>query len=115
MGIPTLDIITDRNDLDDQLYGTFARRHVAQAINAGLTILYWEIGPRIRQDILEEKRAAYGAEILQTLSAKLTVEFGRWFSQRNLASMVRFAQVFSDEKIVATLSQQLGWTHFNLN
>ncbi|MFH1934666.1 MAG: DUF1016 N-terminal domain-containing protein [Pseudomonadota bacterium] len=71
MGIPTLDIITDRNDLDNQLYGTFARRQVAQAINAGLTILYWEIGPRIRQDILEEKRAPYGKEIVSSLRRQL--------------------------------------------
>ena len=28
------------------------RRQVAQAVNAGLTMLYWEIGRRIRQDIL---------------------------------------------------------------
>jgi len=45
-----------------------ARRQVAQAINAGFTMLYWEIGRRIRQDILEEKRAAYGKEIVATLS-----------------------------------------------
>ena len=35
-----------------------ARRQVAQAANAEITMLYWEIGRRIRQDILEEKRAA---------------------------------------------------------
>jgi hypothetical protein len=52
---------------------------VAEAVNAGLTMLTWGIGRRIRQDILEEKRAAYDAEILQTLSAKLTLEFGRGF------------------------------------
>ena len=48
-----------------------ARRQVAQAVNAGLTILYWEIGRRIRQDTHEEKRAAYGKEIVAALGRQL--------------------------------------------
>jgi len=71
LGIPTLVIITDRNDLDNQLYGTFSRRQVAQVVNAGLTMFCWEIGRRIRQDILEEKRAAYGKEIVAALRRQL--------------------------------------------
>jgi|GEM_PF-2311941 len=89
-----------------------ARKKVAQTANATLTLLHWQIGNRIRREILKEKRAAYGAEILQTLSAKLTMEFSRGFSQRNLASMVRFADVFPDLMIVQSLITQLGWTHF---
>jgi hypothetical protein len=53
-----------------------ARQKVAQTVNAELTLLYWHIGRRIRRDILKKKRAAYGDEILQALSAKLTVESG---------------------------------------
>lgn len=53
-----------------------ARQSFAVTVNAGLTILYWQIGKRIRQDILKEKRAKYGKEILPTLSAKLVFEFG---------------------------------------
>jgi predicted nuclease of restriction endonuclease-like (RecB) superfamily len=89
-----------------------ARENVARASNAWLTLLYWQVGDRIRREILKEQRAAYGAEILQTLSAKLTVDFGRGFSQRNLASMVRFAEVFPDPKMVAALRRQLSWSHF---
>ena len=89
-----------------------ARHQLAQTVNAGLTLLYWNIGTRIRKDILKEKRAEYGAEILQALSAKLVTEFGRGFSQRNLASMIRFAEVFPDERIVSALRRQLSWTHF---
>ena len=73
-----------------------ARQQVAQMVNAGLTMLYWHIGARIRRDILNEKRAEYGGKILQALSAKLVEEFGRGYSQRNLANMVRFAEVFPD-------------------
>ena len=67
-----------------------ARQQVAQTVNAGLTILYWQIGACIRKDVLKNKRAEYGGEILQALSAKLVDEFGRGYSPRNLASMVRF-------------------------
>jgi hypothetical protein len=37
-----------------------------------LTILYWQIGSRIRQDILKEKRADYGEKIISTLSRQLS-------------------------------------------
>src|SRR5437660_12601329 len=39
-----------------------ARVQVAQAVNAGLTMLYWHIGNCVRHDILKNKRAGYGAE-----------------------------------------------------
>jgi len=88
-----------------------ARHNVAVAVNAGLTILYWQIGNRIRQDILKEKRADYGKEILATLSQELTKEYGNGFSYTALTRMVRFAELFPDTQIVATLSQQLSWSH----
>jgi predicted nuclease of restriction endonuclease-like (RecB) superfamily len=89
-----------------------ARERVAQAVNAGLTLLYWQVGDRIRREVLQEKRAAYGEEILPTLSAKLVPEFGVGFGARNLARMVAFAESFPDGRVVAALSAQLGWSHF---
>ena len=65
-----------------------ARQNVAVTVNASLTILYWQIGNRILNDILKEKRAKYGEEILPTLSAKLVPEFGSGFSVRNISRMV---------------------------
>ena len=88
-----------------------ARQQVAQTVNAGLTLLYWNIGRRIRQDVLKEQRAEYGQEILQALSAKLAVEFGRGFDEKSLRHMVRFAEAFPEEKIVSALRRQLTWTH----
>lgn len=70
------------------------RAGVAQAVNSALALLYWQVGHRIRTEILKQKRAEYGQEILPTLSAKLTPEHGNGFSERNLARMVRFAEVF---------------------
>jgi hypothetical protein len=67
------------------------RQDVARTVNSSLVILYWKVGQRIRQDILKEKRATYGEEILSTLSKKLVEEFGNGFSLPNLFRMVRFA------------------------
>jgi predicted nuclease of restriction endonuclease-like (RecB) superfamily len=89
-----------------------ARQQTALMVNAGLTLLYWRVGDRIRRETLKEGRAEYGAEIVRTLSAQLEMEFGRGFGEKNLRRMVQFAELFSDPQIVATLSRQLGWSHF---
>jgi len=89
-----------------------ARGQVAQVVNAGLTMLYWQVGTRIRQDILKEKRADYGEKIVAALGRQLETEFGRGFAEKNLWRMVQFAEVFPDNQIVAALRRQLGWTHF---
>ena len=89
-----------------------AKRDVARQVNSALVLLYWRVGNRIRKDILKEKRAEYGEQIVPTLSAQLVTEFGMGFSTRNTWYMIRFAEVFPDEKIVNALSTQLGWTHF---
>ena len=88
------------------------RQTVAQGINSALATLYWEIGRRIRQDVLKSKRAGYGEQIVAALGRQLEREFGRGFGQRNLFRMIRFAEVFPDIEIVSALRTQLGWTHF---
>jgi len=88
------------------------RSQVAQAINAGLTMLYWQVGDRIRREILKEKRAAYGEEIVSALGRQLETEFGRGFSEKSLRHMIHFAEVFPDREIVSSLLRQLSWTHF---
>lgn len=89
-----------------------AREGVARAVNAGLATLYWQIGRRIHQDVLKEKRAEYGQKIVAALGRQLETEFGRGFTVKNLWRMVQFAEAFPDEQIVAALRRQLGWTHF---
>ena len=73
------------------------RQTVAQGVNSALVLLYWQIGQRIRTNILKAKRAAYGAEILPTLSAKLVPDFGQGFSPRNLARMISLARLQAGE------------------
>ncbi len=88
------------------------RSRVALAINSGLTVLYWQLGDRIRREILKEARAEYGAEIVSALGRQLEREFGRGFSPKSLRHMIRFAEAFPDREIVSALVRELSWTHF---
>ena len=88
------------------------RSIVAAAVNVGLTMLNWRIGKRINEAILKGERASYGEEIVTTLSRQLIQEYGDGFSTKNLRHMTRFAEAFSDERIVSTLWRQLSWSHF---
>src|SRR5208283_2958113 len=89
-----------------------AREQTARAVNSALVGLYWNIGTRIRQDILQEKQAGYGEQIVDSLSTQLSAEYGRGFGRRSLFRMIQFAESFLDQRIVSALSAQLGWSHF---
>lgn len=79
--------------------------------NSALTMLFWHIGYRINQNILQNKRADYGKQIVVTLSRQLTEKYGRNFEEKNLRRMLQFAEQFSDEQIVGAVSRQLSWSH----
>ncbi len=86
-----------------------ARMRVSTTANVEMVLLYWHIGHRILKDILGKERADYGKQIVQTLSGKLTLEYGRGFTRTNLFNMIRCAEVFPDREIVHALSGQLSW------
>jgi hypothetical protein len=71
----------------------------------------WQIGKRINDEILQNKRAEYGKEIVSTLSKQFTAEFGSSLDRTNLTRMIKFAEIYPDIEIVVTLSQQLNWSH----
>lgn len=104
--------VMNRNLLKD-LRGliTTTRQQVARQVNSALVLLYWRVGQRIRQDVLKEKRAERGERIVSSVGRELNAEFGQGFSKRNLWNMIRFAEVFPNERIVHALRAQLGWTH----
>jgi predicted nuclease of restriction endonuclease-like (RecB) superfamily len=89
-----------------------ARQEVARTVNSAMAALYWSIGKRIREDILGQRRADYGEQIVSSLATQLTAEYGRGFTISNLSRMMAFADRFPEERIVAALSQQLSWSHF---
>lgn len=88
-----------------------SRQQVAVTVNSAISMLYWRIGKRINGEILQNKRAEYGKQIVNSLSTQLTADYGSSFSEKNLRRMMQFADVFPDEGIVAPLIRQLGWTH----
>ncbi|HGN2488272.1 TPA: YhcG family protein, partial [Pseudomonas aeruginosa] len=76
------------------------------------TMLYWRIGQRIRSQVLDGRRGAYGKEVLPNLAAQLVKEYGGSFAEQNLRRMVQFAATFPDERILVSLIRELSWTHF---
>ncbi len=103
----SFDLLSDIHNLV-----TESRQIVATTVNAELTLLYWRVGRRIRDEILKGERAAYGEQIVAALSGQLIMDYGAGFSRRNLFNMIRFAEAFPDERIVHALRAQLSWTHF---
>ena len=99
-------LIADIRELIDR-----ARQRAATAVNAELTLLYWQIGRRIQFEAIKGERAAYGQQIFSVLSANLTAEYGRGWSERQLRHCLRIAEVFPDEKILHTLCAELSWSH----
>ena len=88
-----------------------ARQRVATVANAAQTLLYWRLGRRLVKDNLQDRRAPYGKRIVVTVSRQLGAEFGDGFKIDQLYRSIQFFELFPDEAIVATLSQQLSWSH----
>ena len=88
-----------------------ARQRIAAVAYSTQTLLCWHVGRRLLTENLHGGRAAYGKQILVTVSRELTAEYGRGFSYAEIARMIQFSQLFPDESIVVTLSQQLSWSH----
>jgi predicted nuclease of restriction endonuclease-like (RecB) superfamily len=103
---------------DERLYQELSqlieqsKTQLVSYVNSTLTTLFWQVGKRINEHILQNKRAAYGKEIVATLSSQLEKEFGRSFTERNLRRMMQFADEFTDFEIVTSLMTKLSWTHF---
>jgi len=93
---------------------THAKKQLNSQVNAALTQLYWQVGKQIHNELLQQQRAEYGQAIVKSLAVKLSAEFGKGFNYSALTRMHKFYTLFTDETKVATLSQQLSWSHFIL-
>ena len=86
------------------------RKQVATAVNTAMVQTYWQIGRLIVEDEQQgESRAEYGKQVLKSLSASLTVEFGKGFDVRNLRNMRSFYLAFPIRNALRT---ELSWTHY---
>jgi predicted nuclease of restriction endonuclease-like (RecB) superfamily len=89
-----------------------SKQFVVIQANSVMTLLFWKVGKRINDDILQNKRADYGKQIVQTLATQLTEKYGKNFETKSLRRMMQFAEQFSDFEIVAPVARQLSWSHF---
>src|SRR3954466_16254288 len=69
-----------------------ARGAVAQAVNSGQVVHYWQVGHRLRTEVLGARRAGYGERIVAAVALRLTAEFGRGYTDKNLRHMIRFSE-----------------------
>ncbi|MCE7057309.1 DUF1016 N-terminal domain-containing protein [Algoriphagus sp. AGSA1] len=58
------------------------RAHIAQTINSTITASYWNVGKVIMEEVLDNKRAVYGEEVIKKLSQQLTQEYGKGWSTK---------------------------------
>ena len=68
------------------------RGRVAQTVNSELVAIYWQVGKRLREEVLGDERAAYGEQVVAEVVKALTAEFGRGFSRSNLYNMMNFGR-----------------------
>ncbi|MBP6410166.1 MAG: DUF1016 family protein [Pseudarcicella sp.] len=89
-----------------------AKTKVLQTVNHTMVLTYFEIGRMIVDEEQNGKhRADYGKKIIKSLSERLTKEFGKGFSQRNLEQIRQFYSVYSKTQ---TLSAEfnISWSHY---
>ena len=88
-----------------------AQGKVYAAVNSAMVNAYWEIGEQIYRACGENDRAEYGKNLLQYISDRLTVEFGKGYTVRNLRNMRQFYLMFP---IRHTLCTELSWSHYRV-
>jgi predicted nuclease of restriction endonuclease-like (RecB) superfamily len=89
-----------------------ARDNAYKQVNFIMVEAYWNIGKQIVEEEQNgNERAEYGSYIIKELSSKLTEDFGKGFSQRNLRNMRQFYAYFP---IWQAVSAKLSWSHYTL-
>ena len=88
-----------------------ARSRIATYVNTEACLTNWCVGKRIKEDVLYNKRAEYGKQVVRNLSIKLTERYGTGWGYEKLKHCVRSAYLFSEEEIRYATRTQLNWTH----
>jgi predicted nuclease of restriction endonuclease-like (RecB) superfamily len=109
--------LTQPSDLLFQEIGQLidaAKHRAAAAINAELTLLYWQVGNCIQTEVLQGQRAEYGKQVILALSQRLTQAYGKGWGERQLRYCILLADVFPDREILHTVCAKLSWSHIKL-
>lgn len=88
-----------------------SRHRIANYVNTEVCMTYWQVGTRIKEDVLFNKRAEYGKQVLKNLSKRLNVRYGKGWGYKTLQHCVRAAYTFSEDEIVYATRRQLYWSH----
>ena len=84
-----------------------ARQSAYRSVNFAMVMAYWKIGKRIVEEEQKGKaKAAYGAALLKELSAQLTIDFGKGYSETNLKYFRQFYLTFSSYENSHPLSDE---------
>ena len=73
-----------------------AQRAAYRSVNETLIKRNWLLGMRIQHEILKERRAEYGEQVIKNLSKELTMKYGDGFSRNNLYRFISFFKSFPD-------------------
>jgi predicted nuclease of restriction endonuclease-like (RecB) superfamily len=88
-------------------------RKAYQNVNAITVFTYWQVGKRIvEEEQRGEKRAEYGAQIINMLSANLCRTYAKGYTPRDLRAYRQFYLCFNDLEIWYSRVPNLTWTHF---
>lgn len=82
------------------------------SVNTSVIKMYWEIGKTLSANIVPGNKADYGKNIIGEIGSRLSAEYGKNFGRSAISRMMNFYNEFPEYEIVATLSQQLTWSHF---
>jgi predicted nuclease of restriction endonuclease-like (RecB) superfamily len=87
-----------------------AQYSALKMVNNELISLYWDIG---RMIVERQRGATWGKSVVVRLAADLQKYFPeiRGFSASNLWRMKVFYQLYSDNKKLAPMVREIGWTH----
>lgn len=112
-----------------------------RAVNETLIKRNWLLGMRIQYEVLKDKRAEYGEQVVKILAKELTAKYGEGFTWRNLYNYVDFYSTYNgfflkvngdsvnDQTILHALSAKsenifhalrakspirLSWTHYRI-
>ena len=98
-----------------------------RSVNETLIKRNWLLGMRIQHEILKERRAEYGEQVIKTLSKALIDHFGKGFNKSNLYQFTVFYRLWPNifhtvsgksenvfETIMASAPIKLSWSHYRI-
>ena len=79
-----------------------AKNKICISINSTMVDTYWKIGKVLYESCSFKGKAKYGDRLLENVSEKLTFEFGKGYSIRNLRNMRTFYMKYPNRQTVSS-------------